>query len=238
MAILGTWNADRVTLNPKPNVITFSRERCSATEVVAFDASGRLWTAIQDHISYRRGLDGRIVAKWTDNEGVKNRRWLTDGEACTLEQSARSLIIDFLDAYKNGQTRLDDNLSPDQLTLFNHIASFTPERYTADTLRYHQVYSPVGILPPDQYMALVLQATIGCSFNTCTFCDFYRDRQFRIKSPDEFKQHTSDVISFLGEGLSLRRTIFLGDANNVGGFDNVATLNPEILMINEASHFH
>jgi len=37
---------------------------------------------------------------------------------------------------------------------------------------------PVGILPPDQYMAVVLQAAEGCAFNTCTFCDFYRDRSF------------------------------------------------------------
>lgn len=213
MAILGTWNADRVTLNPKPNVITFSRERGTSTEVVAFDASGRLWTAIRDHISYRRGLDGKIVAKWTDRDGAKNRRWLSDGEARALEQAARSLMIEFLDAYNNGQTRLDGTMTPDQLTLFNQIASFTPERYTADIQRYHQVYSPVGILPPDQYMALVLQATIGCSFNTCTFCDFYKDRPFRIKSLDEFKQHTENVISFLDKGLSLRRTIFLGDAN-------------------------
>ncbi|MBE0685392.1 MAG: radical SAM protein, partial [Anaerolineaceae bacterium] len=46
-----------------------------------------------------------------------------------------------------------------------------------------------------------------------TFCSFYRDRPFLIKSPVYFDHHIADVKKFLGNGLSLRRTIFLGDAN-------------------------
>jgi radical SAM superfamily enzyme YgiQ (UPF0313 family) len=92
-------------------------------------------------------------------------------------------------------------------------ANLSADRYRQDVIQYHKVYKPVGILPPDQYMAVVLQATEGCSFNTCTFCDFYRDRPFRIKQPDAFRQHCEAVRDYLGEGLKLRRTIFLGDAN-------------------------
>lgn len=213
MVILGKWDSDPVTLNVKPNVVTLSVERGSSTEVVAFDATGRLWTAIRDHVSYRRGLDGKIVAKWTGDDGVKCRRWLAYEEARALEQSARALMVAFWRAVQSGQTTLEYRFTPEEIASFSNIASFTPERYSQDIRHYHQVYSPVGILPPDQYMALVLQATIGCSFNTCTFCDFYRERPFRIKSLDEFKLHTEEVTSFLGEGLSLRRTIFLGDAN-------------------------
>ncbi len=62
-------------------------------------------------------------------------------------------------------------------------------------------------------MAVVLQLTEGCSFNTCTFCTFYRDRPFRIKTPDAFRAHARAVKAFLGRGLNLRRTVFLGDAN-------------------------
>jgi hypothetical protein len=61
-------------------------------------------------------------------------------------------------------------------------------------------------------MAVVLQATEGCSFNTCTFCSFYKDRPFRIRSVEEFRAHAIAVRDYLGAGLSLRRTIFLGDA--------------------------
>jgi radical SAM superfamily enzyme YgiQ (UPF0313 family) len=62
-------------------------------------------------------------------------------------------------------------------------------------------------------MAVVLQAAEGCSFNTCTFCDFYRNRPFHIKSPNELRQHIAKVKALLGDGLSLRRSIFLADAN-------------------------
>jgi radical SAM superfamily enzyme YgiQ (UPF0313 family) len=62
-------------------------------------------------------------------------------------------------------------------------------------------------------MALVLQLTEGCSFNTCTFCTFYRDRPFRIKSPDEFRAHIAAVCDYMRDSLALRRGVFLADAN-------------------------
>jgi radical SAM superfamily enzyme YgiQ (UPF0313 family) len=68
-------------------------------------------------------------------------------------------------------------------------------------------------LPPDQYLALVLQATEGCHYNECSFCSFYRDQHFHIKSDVEFRAHIRAVNGFLGAGARLRRTIFLADAN-------------------------
>ena len=83
----------------------------------------------------------------------------------------------------------------------------------ADAQRFASLYTPVGILPPDQYMALVLQATHGCSHNACTFCDFFQDIPFRIKSPDQFRSHLAGVLDFFGPALAMRRSIFLADAN-------------------------
>jgi radical SAM superfamily enzyme YgiQ (UPF0313 family) len=79
-------------------------------------------------------------------------------------------------------------------------------------------------------MAVVRQATEGCSFNTCTFCDFYKDRPFRIKPRDAFLEHARAVKAMLGEGLSLRRTIFLGDANAL------VTPMPRLLDLFEVAH--
>jgi radical SAM superfamily enzyme YgiQ (UPF0313 family) len=62
-------------------------------------------------------------------------------------------------------------------------------------------------------MALVLQVTEGCSFNTCTFCTLYKDRIFRIKSPQELRAHIHAGRAFLGESALLRRGVFLADAN-------------------------
>jgi radical SAM superfamily enzyme YgiQ (UPF0313 family) len=87
------------------------------------------------------------------------------------------------------------------------------EALSADAARFQQIYKPVSILPPDQYVALVFQATEGCSYNCCTFCDFYRDRPFRIKGPDEFRRHVAEVRAFFGPALGLRKSVFLADAN-------------------------
>lgn len=39
--------------------------------------------------------------------------------------------------------------------------------------------------PPSEADAFILQATIGCSWNHCTYCDMYRSKQFRVRSLDE-----------------------------------------------------
>jgi radical SAM superfamily enzyme YgiQ (UPF0313 family) len=64
----------------------------------------------------------------------------------------------------------------------SHIAGWNWDRLEGEAGPFrNSIYKPVSILPPDQYLALVVQATEGCSYNECSFCTFYRDRPFRIK---------------------------------------------------------
>lgn len=223
MVIFGKWEHLTLTLSLKTNSLTLSLQgsvpaakNLVDSQVYSFDGMGRLWTAMRAGVSYRRGLNGRTVAKWQTQPGReegRERRWLSTEETAELESHARQIVSGLLSALQNGSAILQMPISDQHLPLLERAADFTPERYQEDVHRYHQVYKPVGILPPDQYMAVVLQATEGCSFNTCSFCNFYRDRRFRIRQPDEFREHTLAVREYLGEGLSLRRTIFLGDAN-------------------------
>ena len=213
MVTLGKWKNYTLTLSVKPNCLTISLEDPTDSLVYSFDCSGRLWTALEGQISYRRGLDGKIVAKWTAAPDQRERRWLPPEEARRLEEHARQICADLSADLHTQPDILSTPLPPEAAPLFQRIAAFSPARYQADVAQYQRVYRPVGILPPDQYMSVVLQASEGCSFNTCTFCTFYRDRPFRIKTAAEFQTHAAAVRDFLGDGLSLRRTIFLGDAN-------------------------
>ena len=44
--------------------------------------------------------------------------------------------------------------------------------------------------PPSEADSYILQATIGCSWNACTYCDMYRDKTFRVR---DLKQTLLDV---------------------------------------------
>ncbi len=212
MVILGKYRNQSLTLSIKPGCITFSLGGVSNSSVYSFDTTGRLWTAMLAGISYRRGLDGKVVAKWGSGE-VRQRRWLSPEDAARLEESSRQAAAEVLSCIDSGAAILDNPLPELGRRGLQQAAAFDDSAYRQDVARYRQVYQPVGILPPDQYMAVVLQATEGCSFNTCTFCDFYRGRPFRIKKPEDFRLHAEAVRDYLGEGLKLRRTLFFGDAN-------------------------
>lgn len=66
--------------------------------------------------------------------------------------------------------------------------------------------------PPSEADSLILQATIGCSYNECTFCGMYRDKRFRVRKIEELrdeiawarKVHGPDVVKvFLADGDAL-----------------------------------
>lgn len=64
--------------------------------------------------------------------------------------------------------------------------------------------------PPSEARSLIIQVTIGCSHNTCTFCTMYKDKKFRIRSKEEIFMDLDEMFSAYGE-LPLR--IFLADGD-------------------------
>jgi hypothetical protein len=230
MVILGTWGDRPITISVKPNCLTVSIDEPAEANVFSYDYAGRLWTAFLEGISYRRGLDGRIMAKWRVPGDERERRWLAPGEAKGIELRANQAMRALHVAFESGAATLGTPLPPEGHQGFERAIAFDAALSQKDAGQYHCIYKPIGILPPDQYMAVVLQVTEGCSFNTCTFCNFYRDRPFRMKPLDEFRAHAKAVRAFLGDGLSLRRTIFLADANAL------VVPTPRLLPLVEAIH--
>lgn len=216
-----TWTAPDGTpiyLTTSGGTLTFS---LGGKANYSFDGAGRLLGAWHDGITFRRALDNRVLAKWPDPVPPQRRmrRILPPDEAETAVARAYAAASDLQTWLAQGTLQLDADSTP---TLRDEVCAWLATvtqwdwaQLQADAAQFHRVYKPVSILPPDQYLALVLQATEGCSYNECTFCTFYRDRPFRIKSPTEFGEHCREVAAFMGAGIGVRRSIFLADANAV-----------------------
>lgn len=190
-------------------------------EIYTFDRAGRLYAAWVGRRFYRRGLDGRLVEKHTTREdGVRipHRRTLLRSEADAFVDRAAEAAGATQRALSRGEAELlwssaAPESADDALRLAGSAAAFDAAAAHRDAGRFAAVYHPVGILPPDQYLALVLQVTEGCHWNRCSFCAFYRQETFHAKSMRELEMHLRGVTSYLGDGLSLRRHLFLGEAN-------------------------
>lgn len=191
------------TLRVRSNAINVSVDDA---HVYTFEPSGRLHAAFIRGRHYRRALNHRILETWRMQPrgyGGLRERWLDCNET-------KKLV---------GQIHNDIAHSTFELTgrehqqALNCIGAWTPLAYEKDMRKFGDVYRPISILPPDQYLSVVVQATEGCSWNKCTFCDFYAGQTFRIRPKEELCEHIRGVREFFGDGIRLRRSVFLGDGN-------------------------
>lgn len=63
--------------------------------------------------------------------------------------------------------------------------------------------------PPSEAESLIIQATYGCSANTCTFCYMYKGKRFRIRRVADIK---ADIAAWAQEWPTARR-VFLADGD-------------------------
>jgi radical SAM superfamily enzyme YgiQ (UPF0313 family) len=64
--------------------------------------------------------------------------------------------------------------------------------------------------PPSEADSLILQVTLGCSHNECTFCSMYRTKRFRAKPVAEVRAEIADARRLLGPEV---RKVFLADGD-------------------------
>ena len=72
--------------------------------------------------------------------------------------------------------------------------------------------SDVLYRPPGEWKSYLLQCTIGCSYNKCTFCAMYKGKQFRIRPVEEILEDIDMARDYYGPGL---RRVFLMDGDAV-----------------------
>ena len=64
--------------------------------------------------------------------------------------------------------------------------------------------------PPSEARSLIIQLTIGCAHNKCTFCTMFKEKQFRIRPVEEIKQDFAEAAKVYGNRV---RRIFLADGD-------------------------
>ncbi|MCI8869315.1 MAG: radical SAM protein [Lawsonibacter sp.] len=66
--------------------------------------------------------------------------------------------------------------------------------------------------PPGEWKSYLLQCTIGCSHNKCTFCAMYKSKQFRIRPTAEILEDIDMALDYYGPGLE---RVFLMDGDAI-----------------------
>lgn len=70
-------------------------------------------------------------------------------------------------------------------------------------------YEGMCIRPPSEAQSILLQATLSCSHNKCTFCGTYTGERFKIKSDDVIMED----IAFAAQYCKHQRRVFLCDGD-------------------------
>lgn len=66
--------------------------------------------------------------------------------------------------------------------------------------------------PPSEAGSLLIQATIGCPHNKCTFCPMYKGTKFRLRPVEEIKEDLLAARDYYGEYIN---SLFFPDGNTI-----------------------
>lgn len=160
-------------------------------DVAHFDLEGRWQRAKLSGRTLLRGLDGVVLERFGGAHGEDVR--------LSEPRSAHEAV-----------TALVARARPEAPVV---LPTWTVEQLLAEKERFLTAYRPVGIVPPDRYRSLIIQATQGCAYNGCLFCSLYKGQRYRVVPPAELREHVRQVKAFVGSGLAERRGVFLGEAN-------------------------
>ena len=94
---------------------------------------------------------------------------------------------------------------------------------------YPVEYSEPVFRPPSEWQSLIIQVTIGCSWNNCTFCNMYHEKKFTTKSIEKIDAELQRVAA---SGYPVRR-VFLADGDAM----TLSTRRLKDILISIRKHF-
>lgn len=184
--------------------------------VLRFDAAGRLSTLYDGNHVYHRGVENTMLEKWWTNAYVDETR-VRIRRFRRVSASRRNQLLET--AYNKVSrclrpilARREDEVCMAERESIRQVLRQSCKKLEKERRVVRSIYTPIGVLPPDQYKSVVIQAVTGCPYD-CSFCTLYNDTDVRVRSIEEFDVHAQAVKSFFGRGLQSRRSVFLGDAD-------------------------
>ena len=180
--------------------------------VIAFDLEGRPTSWFTGGDTFKRSLASDVFGRRTV-DGDRRRWRVHQDTADALFDRAIDVARSASEASRRGEALVERAHADTLAARLQTVLAWTPDRLTAERQRFLAAYAPISILPPDQYGAVVLQATFGCSWNRCTYCSFYQGRPFQVRPADAFDAHVDAVGALLGQAVAGRRSVFLADGN-------------------------
>jgi len=73
-------------------------------------------------------------------------------------------------------------------------------------------YEGMVYRPPSEANSLIIQATVGCPHNQCSFCNMYKGSKFKIRPVKEIKEDLEMARKYYGDWI---RTVFFADGNTI-----------------------
>ena len=64
--------------------------------------------------------------------------------------------------------------------------------------------------PPSEARSLIIQVTVGCAHNRCTFCNMYRVKKFRVRTKEEIMKDLDECRDYYGPYVS---RVFFADGD-------------------------
>ncbi|MFO0598674.1 MAG: radical SAM protein [Myxococcaceae bacterium] len=157
---------------------------------IHFDLEGRWTRAHFDGAMFLRGFDGVVLERFGADDGADLR--IKDAAV------VHARVVEWVRQSAEAPAAARE---------------WDVDRLLGEAARFLVAYRPVGIVPPDRYRSVIVQATQGCGFNGCLFCSLYKGQRHRVVPVEEFREHVRRVKTFLGSNVVGRRGVFLGEAN-------------------------